>query len=396
MNRSKEKAISRRTFLNIVGATTGVVWALSRSSPGFTQSEVRELVAISNTGDNSVTLIDTATDTLVKTIAIGSNFSFGANKHFKTTSLIWTGLLADQSKEVQVIDLAQGKVIKKIATDSTQNYTETTPDGQFALSANRFTDTYFKIAADPAKPNFGEILTNFKTYNNASPCDLTVSPDGKYAYSPDRHSDNFSILDLNSFKVVATVPVPRLVARSDQKVEPFMGTASRDGKWVFVENVEPPSGTESIFDVSDPLKPVEVARLTPKDGLGKGPISDEFTLDGKFNFIINRDSATISVVELNALKIVNTIELAKGGNPITGDFSIDGKKFYIPIQNQNSVIVVDVAQQKAIKTISVGPRPAGAIALKTAVPNVLGVSLNSLPIVNRGGDECSLPCCGDR
>ncbi|MBI3659686.1 hypothetical protein HY230_04365 [Candidatus Acetothermia bacterium] len=396
MSRSKEKSISRRSFLKVMSATTGVAWVLSRSSLGFAQSEAKDLIAISNTGDNSVTLIDSVTDTIVKTIAAGSNFSFGANKHFKTTSLIWTGLLADQAKEVQVIDLAQGKVVKKIATNSAQNYTETTPDGQFTISSNRFTDTYFKIGADPSKPNFGEVIANFKTYNNAGPCDITVSPDGKYSYSPDRNSDNFSVIDLASFKVIATVPVPKVLAKADQKVEPFMGTASRDGKWVFVENVEPPSGTESIFDVSNPLTPVEVKRLTPDDGLGKGPITDEFTLDAKFNFIINRDSGTISVVDLKELKIVNTIELAKGGNPITGDFSIDGKKFYVPIQNQNTVVVVDVAQQKVIKTINVGPRPAGAIALKTSVPALLGVALNSLPIVNLGGEACALPCCGSR
>jgi YVTN family beta-propeller protein len=358
------------------------------------QGEVRDLIAISNTGDNSVTLIDSATDTIAKTIPVGSNFSFGANKHFKTTGLIWTGLLADQSKEIQVIDLGQGKVIQKIATNSTQNYTETTPDGRFAISANRFTDTYFKIGADPSKPNFGEVVAQLKSYNNAGPCDITLSPDGKYAYSPDRHSDNLSVIDLADLKVLATVPVPRVVARSDQKVEPFMATASRDGRWVFVENVEPPSGTESIFDVSNPLKPREITRLLSSDGLGKGPISDEFTFDGQFNFIINRDSATINVVDMKSFKIVNAIELVRGGNPITGDFSIDGRKFYVPIQNQNTVVVVDVAEQKVVKTIAVGPRPAGAIALRTAVPSIAGVALGSLPIVNPGGDSCLLPCCG--
>lgn len=396
MSHNTANKLSRREFLKYAGVAASVTLSLSRQQQSFAQGEVNDLIAISNTGDNSVTLIDSATDTIVKTIPVGSNFSFGANKHFKTTSLIWTGLLADQAKEVQVIDLAQGKVVKKIATNSAQNYTETTPDGQFTISSNRFTDTYFKIGADPAKPNFGEIVANFKTYNNAGPCDIAVSADGKYAYSPDRHSDNFSVVDLASFKVIATVPVPKVLVKADQKVEPFMGTASRDGKWVFVENVEPPSGTESIFDVSNPLKPIEVKRLTPDDGLGKGPISDEFTFDGKSNFIINRDSGTISVVELKEFKIVNTIELAKGGNPITGDFSIDGKKFYVPIQNQNTVVVVDVAQQKVIKTINVGPRPAGAIALKTSVPTLLGVALNSLPIVNPGGEACVLPCCGSR
>ncbi len=231
--------------------------------------------------------------------------------------------------------------------------------------------------------------------NNANPCDITISPDGKYAYSPDRFRDNFSILDLTSFTVIATVPVSKILAKADQKVEPFMATISRNGRWVFVENLEPPAGTESIFDVSNPLKPVEVRRLLPSDGLGKGMISSEFTLDGKFNFIINRDSSTISVVELKQFNIVNTIELIKNGNPITGDFSIDGKKFYVPIQNQNKVIVVDVTDQKVIKTIDVGPRPAGAISLRAAVPSLVGVSMNSLPIVNPGGDACSLPCCGN-
>lgn len=392
----KSKRMSRREFLRTTGVAMGLAGLSLARFPeqAYTQGEEKDLIFVSNTGDQSVSIIDAATDEVIKTIPVRTDYTWPSNQWLRGGNFIWAGLQADKSKEVRILDVQQGKVIKKIETGSARNYLEVTPDGEFAIVAAREVDKYFKIGANPNKPTFAEIVAELKAPDKSEPCDMTIDLTGSFAYGVEVGTDTFAVIDIKSFTLLSRVPVPPVVAKAGEKVRPFMATASRDGRFVFVENLEA-GGTESIFDVRNPAKPVEIKRLTEKDGLGKAPQSDEFTFDGKFNFIINRDSSTISVVELASLNIVNTIEVAPGGNPITGDFSNDGKKFYVSVQNKGIVVVIDVATQKVIKNVKVGPGPIGVVALTTTVPLMPGVALGSLPIVN-DPRLCTLPCCGER
>ncbi len=389
--------LTRRQFLRSVGAIAGTGWLLA--SPGAwavlaqgesEEEEERDLLFVINNGDASVSVIDTRTDEVVKTFFVGTTASFPSNKRYERGSLLITGLHADGEPTVHLVDLRQGTVVKKVETGSSQNYTETTPDGRYAIVAARFADEFLKIDVDRNSPAFGEVVARAKHLEGAQPCDMTLSPDGKFAYAPDRGTDTFSVLDLERFEVIATVPVPPLVA--EPPIEPFMATASPDGKLVFVENIEG-QGTVSVFDVSEPEKPREIERFTQEQGLGLRPLTDEFTYDGKLNFVINRGSSDLTVVDVENLEIIGSIPLVEGGNPVTGDLSLDGTKLYVPVQNRNFVVVVDVAELRVLKTIPVGPNPVGAVALRTQVPPVEGVALGSLPVLYPP-HGCVLPCCG--
>jgi len=382
--------LTRRGFLKGVGALVGagLLW---RDLTLGQEGEERDLLFIINNGDASVSVIDTQTDEVLKTFFVGTTAVFPANKQYKRGNFLITGTHLDKEPAVHIVDLQRGELVKKITTGSAKNYTETTPDGKYVIVAARLVDRFLKVHLDPEAPSFGEVTDTLRHLQGAEPCDMALSPDGRFAFIPDIGTDTFSVVDVENFEVIATVPVPPLVA--EPPVKPFMTTASRDGKLVFQENREG-KGTVSVFDVSDPYNPKEVKRFTQEDGLGIGPVTDEFTLDGEFNFIINRDSSDLTVVRLSDLEIIGRIELVREGNPVTGDFSIDGTKFYVPIQNQDVVAVVDVERQKLIKTIGVGPQPVGAVSLRTQVPPVEGVAIGSLPPV-ASGDHCPLPCCGE-
>jgi YVTN family beta-propeller protein len=386
-------SLTRRQFLKNVGVFVGTGWVLSSPQAwealAQEQPEERDLLFVINNGDASISVIDIGTDEVVKTFFVGTTASFPANKLYERGPLLITGLHADGEPAVHIVDLRRGEVVAKIETGSAQNYTETTPDGRYAVVAARFVDEFLKIDVDPDGETFGEVLARFQHLEGAQPCDITLSPDGTYAYAPDRGTDTFSVLDVESFELVATVPVPPLIA--DPPIEPFMATASPDGRYVFVENIEG-QGTVSVFDVSDPTMPREVGRFTQEQGLGVRPLTDEFTPDGTRNFIISRNSSDLTVVDVEKLEIVGRIPLVEGGNPVAGDFSPDGAKLYVPIQNRNVVAVVDAVQLKLVRTIEVGPNPVGAVALRTSVPPVEGVALGSLPLINPP-TGCALPCC---
>lgn len=382
-------AMTRRRFLKALGVSAGL--AATPQLVWGTQRDERDLLFVVNNGDASVSVIDTGSDEVLKTFPVGTTAAFPANKQFERGDVLVTGLHSDKEPTVHFVDLQKGEVLKVIETGSSQNYTELTPDGHFAIVAARFADSFLKIGADPRLPDFGQVVATLDHFENSRPCDITLSPEGKWAFDPDRGTDTFSVIDLVRFEVKATVPVPPLVA--EPPIEPFMSTASPDGKLVFVENIEG-DGTVSVFDVGDVENPEEIKRFTQDDGLGLRPLTDEFTLDGEFNFIINRNSSDMSVVRVAELEITGNIPLVEGGNPVAGDFSIDGRKFYVPVQNRDVVAIVDVEKQRMIGTIDVGPQPMGAIASRTTVPSVAGVALGSLPPIPAAKHRCSLPCCG--
>ncbi|MFB6273942.1 MAG: twin-arginine translocation signal domain-containing protein [Salinibacter sp.] len=404
VEKTSSSTITRRGFLKRTGAVLGTSVALGpliqlRGS-GQETNEPRELMFVVNNGDGSVTAIDTTTDEVVKTFEVGTTASFPSNKHFDQGPIIATGLHTDDAKTVHIVDLSTGEVPHIIETGSSQNYTELTPDGNYILASARFDDALLKIGANPDNPDFGQVVGRIERFQEAQPCDISITPDGRFAVEPDRNppgsSQAVSTVDVDTFEVAGTVPVPPIVADSPGDVEPFMLTGSRDGTLAFVETIEGSAGTVGVFDISDPARPTEIKRFTPDDGLGELPITDEFTADDAFNFVINRNSSDITVVDVANLEIVNTISLVEGGNPVAGDFSIDDEKFYVPIQNQDVVAVVDVERQEMIKTIEVGPEPVGAIARHMPVPTAEAVGIGSLPTLPSSTDHhCSLPCCGE-
>ncbi len=401
-DRNARTPVTRRRFLKGTGAALGAglalgpltrldAWAQASDDP-------RQLMFVINNGDGSATAIDTTTDEVVKTYQLGTTASFPSNKHVDEGPIAATGLHTDDAETVHIVNLDTGEVPHVIETGSSQNYTELTPDGNYVIASARFNDALLKIGANPERDDFGQVVGRIERFQDAQPCDITITPDGQYAIEPDRNppgtSQAVSVVDLDSFEVVGTVPVPPLVADRPEDVEPFMMTGSRDGTLAVVETIEGSAGTVGVFDVSTPSRPTEIKRFTPDDGLGELPITDEFTANDEFNYVINRNSSNITVIDVANVEIVNTIPLVEGGNPVAGDFSIDDAKFYVPIQNRNVVAVVDVERQEMVNTIEVGPQPVGAIARRIPVPSADAVARGSLPTIPASAGDCSLPCCG--
>lgn len=232
-------------------------------------------------------------------------------------------------------------------------------------------DTYLKVGADPKLDDFGRVVAEFRTYRGASPCDMTMTPGGRYGYAPDRGGDTLTTFHLDSFKQASRIQVK---SNTGAPLEPYMATASPSGNVLFVENaIVPggsPTGSESIFDLSEPDRPVEVARLSARDGLGVGPITSGVSLDGRYGLVICRDSSELSVIDTRSLSVVETIKFPDGSNPLTGTFAFDGEgeTFFVPLPGRDAVAAVRVPTF-TVELIPVGARPMNAVYLETPLPN---------------------------
>lgn len=92
------------------------------------------------------------------------------------------------------------------------------------------------------------------------------TPDGEYAYVPDIVGDTSTVLRIDSFEMVTQIDVEPI---GDGPARPWMATASPDGvEHCSSEHNEGETGTERIWEISDPANPTETTRLTAADRLG--------------------------------------------------------------------------------------------------------------------------------
>ncbi|HEX7021695.1 MAG TPA: twin-arginine translocation signal domain-containing protein, partial [Trueperaceae bacterium] len=349
--------MNRRSFLKL-SATSAAAVALGQLRLGFAQQGRRDLIVVSNAGSKesgpSISVIDPASYEVLATLPLAGSYSLPATRWDFERDLIWTG---GPGNAVVAYRLSTGEKAANVVTGSSQNYTELTPDGRFVIDAARFEDKYLKIGADPNEADFGQVVAEIRTYAGASPCDLTLTADGRYAYAPDRGGDTLTVLRSEPFERLAVIPMEKF---SEAPLQPYMATVSPTSNYLLVENavVEGGSqtGSESIFDLADPEGPVEVARLSTADHLGAGPITSEFTGDGRYGIVICRDSSELSIIDFEQLKVVKSVQFPQGSNPITGTFVYGeaGDTFFVPLPGRDAVAAVKVPEFEIDELIPVG------------------------------------------
>ncbi|BAS29174.1 hypothetical protein LIP_3362 [Limnochorda pilosa] len=382
--------MTRRDFLAAGGATVAGLLAAAPTGR-LARSLAREpsdLLFVSNAGDKSLAVVQG--DTPLGKLPAEAVLFFPANGPSPPGNVIWTGL----DGGVAGLDAQTGRIVARVETGSAQNYVQLTPDGHHLIVAARYTDAYLRIDADPASPTFGQVTARFDIYANAGPCDVTVERSGRYAYTPDRRSDAVSVLDLDAFRVIRTVSVEPLVGN---RPDPFMATVSPDGRWLLVENTEG-GGTESIFALQDPTDPREVVRLTAEDGLGRNPLTSEFRPDGRFGYVICRDSNELTVIDLEALEVAGSVRFPAGSNPVSGAVSTNGTRLYVPLPGRDAVAIVDLEANELAGLIPSGPVPLHAVVLRTTVPAGLdrsGLLPGVLPVARTFPEGCPYFCCGE-
>jgi DNA-binding beta-propeller fold protein YncE len=256
--------------------------------------------------------------------------------------------------------------------DRGSNFLGTTPNGKTVWNAAREVDEIQEIDADPNSPTFGQILTRIDVPHSPlvstpttalgamRPCDMSITPDGKFLFEPDLGGETVTAVDIRKRQVVDQLVLePAFPDVTNPRVRPFMLTTN--GKIALVENLE---GTYAVIDVTDPYNLYEIKRLTNDDGVGIAPQTSEFTPDGKYAYLIANGSPTVpgvvSVLDLRSLTITKQISMPTGCRPHAGDFSRDGRHFFVNCSGASSVAVIDTKTQEVAQNVmladSVTPR----------------------------------------
>lgn len=303
-----------------------------------------------NKGNNTVSVIDPTTNS----VKLAQNVPFDAYGLYPSNQYgLGSGyVLVPEPKKVVILKDSNLKPVATIQMSAAKGiWADILPNGKTGILVGRSNDQIAWVDMNPASREFGIITKSVTVANKVGLCDVSLSPSGTYAYIPDLYKNEIQVVDTTTGKTVYQAVVPGLT-------KPFMGTVSWNGKLWAVES-SAGHGSMWYFSLANPARPQLVRTIDQTSGLGLGAHTDEFSPNGPYDFVIDRSSSQVSVVDTTTLKVVATINLPKGGKPRVGAFSYHGHLLFVSLEGVNSVGVINTTTFKLVKVIKVGPDPVG-------------------------------------
>jgi YVTN family beta-propeller protein len=330
------------------GARAG---AASESRP---QSQVR--IYVTNSADDTVDVIDTATNQVVQVIR-GIELPHGVAFSPDATRVY----ISNESESVlDVIDRKSGEILRKIPLSGRPNNIAITKDGNRVLVG---------IHAEPGAVDVIDAsqLSRVKSIPvNGSVHNVYVTPDGQYAVSGSIENRVATVIDLAREQ-------PVWVVKFDRGVRPMAFETNPDGSTnrIFVQLSD-----LNGFAVVDFAKRAEVARIrlpdqpggfgiaegrtsTPSHGIGVAPNGQSLWVNSSFANAVFE----YSLPELKLIGYVSLPEVHSPGRAATGSvpewitFTPDSEVVYISNSGARSISAVDTSALKVVAVIPVGEVP---------------------------------------
>ncbi|MCK5417807.1 MAG: beta-propeller fold lactonase family protein, partial [Desulfobacterales bacterium] len=151
-------------------------------------------VYVTNNRSNSMTIIDSAKDTVIATIPVGKEPHEIAITPNGNRVLVCNA----QDNTVSVID--SNIEVATIPTERYPHGVAITPNGKKAYVVNFMADSVTVIDVQSTKVL--ETLHNV----HANPRNISITPDGRYAYITTMGTSTVTALDLSSHKIIAQIP----------------------------------------------------------------------------------------------------------------------------------------------------------------------------------------------
>lgn len=263
------------SFANAFDFATSKVVGVGNRPEGLALKPDGSQVWVANRNDDSISVIDRATDTVVATVPL---------------KVLEPSKGKGKPKEKEI-----GKKPVGIAFS---------PDGNYAYVAGRNSDNLIVLHTMTQA-----ILASIKVGNK--PVALAVAPDGKKVYVANRSDNNVAVVD------VSNPSVPVLLAQIAVGEEPEGIAILPDGTKLYVSNSE--SHTVSVLQA---LSGPPHLSLMSNIAVGREPSGIAVTrpgsfIDGDFVYVANREDNTVAVIDTTNDTVVAVILVGKGPKGVT-------------------------------------------------------------------------------
>jgi gliding motility-associated-like protein len=301
---------------------------------------------IPNHDSNNVSVINTATNTVVATIPVGTApFGVAATPDGSTVYIANSG-----ASYISVINTKTNTVVNTIQTGSVPFTLVVAPDGSklYVVVSNNVLviNTATNVITDTI-PIVG---------GNTG---ISISPDGSRVYVANSITGSVTVINTTSKTVIATIPVG-----SGSRPYPIAIAVSLDGKRAFVTN----SGSNNVSVIDAATNTVVSNIPTPPF-----PYGIVLSPDGSKAYVANF-GASVFVFNTSTNAIIATIPVPSG--QLYGiSISPDGSTVYAANLYAGNVVAINTATSTIIATIPVGALP---YSLGNFVTN--GVACSGTPV----------------
>jgi YVTN family beta-propeller protein len=296
---------------------------------------------VANIGANTVSVIDTTTDAVVKTIPVGDGPWGVAVNQAGTYAYVVNNHDTASGDSVSVISTATNAVVATIKVGSVPFGIAFAPSGKTAYVAN-------------GKSNSVSVInTSTKTVTatvavQSDPVGLAVMPNGTYVYVANDVSGSVSVISTLTNKVVATIPVGS---------NPISVAISPDGSTAYVTN----SGSNTISMIQTASN-----HVVNTINVSAGPFGAAVSPDGHWLYVANSKGNTgdlVTVIDTASQTIKSTV--VAGTGPEWVAFSEDSAFAYVTNITSHNVTLINTASATVANTIAVGPAPIGVSVMGT-------------------------------
>jgi YVTN family beta-propeller protein len=303
-------------------------------------TQAQQFAYVTNPLSDSVSVIDTATNTVIATVRgiarpIGVAVSPNGSRVYVTDTLNYVVTVIDTATNTAFADIGVGPIPWALAI---------TPDG----SRVYVTCTTAVYVIDTAT---NTVIATVGVGNGA--VGIAVTPDGSRAYVTNGLLNAVSVIDTASNTLIATVGVSN--GADGIAVTP-------DGSRAYVTN-----GLLNTVSVIDTASNTLIATI----GVGYGPGGIAVSPDGSRAYV----STTVGTVSVDTATnaVVATVRVGAGSQGLA--ITPDGAHVYVTNFASNSVSVVDTATNTVVTTVAVGAGPHG-VAITPGSPTTLTSSRN--------------------
>lgn len=262
---------------------------------------------VTNSNASTISIIDVATNTVMKTVGgfdgpSGLVISPDGRNAYVNNYGGPGGLGSGNGKTVSVFDMQSETIVgPPIEVGLAPAALAISPSGDFVYTINYTT-------GDPGTGTISKIQTKTNSVVGApitglsGPFAIAITPNGKFAYVSNFGSNNFSpigstvsVVDLDRSSITATISLA---------IQPSGMAITPDGKYAYASNyntlytgpnysgLTAGQGTVNIIDIATNTV------IAPTITVGQSPANIAISSDGKFAYVSNYTSGTVSVLAL--------------------------------------------------------------------------------------------------
>lgn len=291
---------------------------------------------VSNEKDNTVSVIDVDTGTVIETIKVGQRPRGLILAHDDK----WMLVAVSDDNRIEVYDTETYKFVKSLKSGEDPELFAMHPDGKRIFIANEDDNLVTVVDIDSNK-----IVAEIPV--GVEPEGIGMSPDGKTVVNTSETTNMAHFIDTTTNKIVHNVLV-------DQR--PRVAEFTADGKQLWVSSEI--GGTVSVIDVATHKVITkinfEVAGITRES---IQPVGVRITKDGSKAFVALGPSNRVAAVNAKTFEVEKYILV--GQRVWNLAFTQDEKFLMTTNGTSNDVTIIDVAKLRGIKSIKTGRYPWG-------------------------------------